>query len=178
MLVPPVSARRSPLRALECQSRCAEVRQSSGVSVAARQLNHCGCGNAVAGGSGHCWTLGGDVRTKTGALNDWLPSKLTGCFGNVGGSPRRLGVARNRAAEAFFIHFWGIFYPAGKTKWERSQKGFPSTMEPRIAGSVSRATDSQESPQGTGLVTAGIAPQLFQDLFYSRADAPQLLPPS
>lgn len=51
-------------------------------------------------------------------------------------------------------------------------------MEPRIAGSVSRATDSQESPQGTGLVTAGIAPQLFQDLFYSHADAPQLLPPS
>lgn len=50
-------------------------------------------------------------------------------------------------------------------------------MEPRIAGSVSRATDSQGSPQGTGLVTAGIAPQLFQDLFYSHADAPQLLPP-
>lgn len=42
-------------------------------------------------------------------------------------------------------------------------------MEPRIAGSVSKETDTQESPQGTGLVTAGIAPQLFQDLFYSRA---------
>lgn len=35
-------------------------------------------------------------------------------------------------------------------------------MEPRIAGSVStNATDTQESPQGTGLVTAGITPQLF-----------------
>lgn len=48
-------------------------------------------------------------------------------------------------------------------------------MEPRIAGSVStNATDTQESPQGTGLVTAEITPQLFQDLFYSRSDAPQL----
>lgn len=28
-------------------------------------------------------------------------------------------------------------------------------MEPRIAGSVSKETDTQESPQGTGLVTAG-----------------------
>lgn len=48
-------------------------------------------------------------------------------------------------------------------------------MEPRIAGSVStNATDTQESPQGTAFVTAGIAPQLFRDLFYSRADASQL----
>lgn len=48
-------------------------------------------------------------------------------------------------------------------------------MEPRNAGSVSiNATDTQESPQGTGLVNAGIT-QLFQDLFYFailRTDAP------
>ena len=51
-------------------------------------------------------------------------------------------------------------------------------MEPRIAGSVStNATDTQESPHGTGLVTAAIT-QHFQDLFYLRADAPQLLPSS
>lgn len=66
------------------------MRPSSGVSVAARRLNHCRCGNAVAGGSGHCWTLGGDVGTKGGTVTERLLSELTGCGGNVGGSPGQL----------------------------------------------------------------------------------------
>lgn len=80
--------------------------ESSGVSVAARQY---GCGNAVAGAIGHCWTLGGDVRTETGALSGWLSSTLTGCFGDVVWIPGRLGVARNRAAGVYFPHFPGDF---------------------------------------------------------------------
>lgn len=86
----PVSARRRHHHSLESQSRCAEVRPRSGVSVAARRLNRCRCGNAVAGGSGHCWTLGGDVGTKGGTVTERLLSELTGCGGDVGGSPGRL----------------------------------------------------------------------------------------
>lgn len=132
---------------LEGRSRCAEVRQNSGVSVAVR-LNRCDCGNAVVGGSGHCWTLGGDAHTRPGAVNGGLSSKLTSCLGDVGGSSRRLGVAQNRAAGASFPPtLRGIFYLLWNTKRERSQEGFPSTMEPRTAGSVSRAEDTQESPR-------------------------------
>lgn len=55
----------------------------------------------------------GDVRTEAGALSGWLSSKLTGCFGDVAGSPGRLGVARNRAAGFFSSIFQGIFYLVG-----------------------------------------------------------------
>lgn len=168
--VPPVSARRRHLHSLESQSRCAEVRPSSGVSVAARRLNRCRCRNAVAGGSGHCWTLGGDVGTKGGTVAERLLSELTGCGGDVGGRPGRLLLVAVSGASlcggAFsspFSFFWkagGNSYPAEKKSRETSEKGFPSTMEPRTAGSVSRAPDARGSPRGTGLVTAGIAPQL------------------
>lgn len=93
---------------LGCQSRCAEVRQRGelGCFRDGSAVNRCGCGNAVAGGSGHCWTLGGDESTENGALSGWLSTKLTGCFGDVGESPGRLGVARNRAAGGFSPPFF------------------------------------------------------------------------
>lgn len=99
-----VSARRSPPRTLGHQSRCVEVRQRGELGCFRRgsAVNRCGCGNAVAGGCRHCWTLGGDVRTDTGAVSGWLSSKLSGCFGDVDGSPGQLCVARNRAAGCFF----------------------------------------------------------------------------
>lgn len=68
VVVPSASFRGRHPRILESQSRCAEVRQNSGFSVAVREKNRCDCGNAVVGGSGHCWILGGDVHTKTGAV--------------------------------------------------------------------------------------------------------------
>lgn len=145
-VIPPVSARGRHLGALGCQIRCAEVRQRSGVSVAPRLLNRCGCGNAVARGSGHCWTLGGDACTKPGVLNALLSFKLTSCSGDVGGSPRR-------GQLGFFHPFFGGDFLCG---WEEGMREKPrripqhGAMEPRIAGSVSRATDTPDSPQGTG----------------------------
>lgn len=104
---PAVSARGSPPRALRRQSRCAEVKQRGELGCFRRgsAANRCGCGNAVAGGCGHCWRLGGDVRTDTGAVSGWPSSKLAGCSGDEGGSPGQLGVARYEAAAA------GCFFP-------------------------------------------------------------------
>lgn len=52
--------------------------------------SRCGCGNAVTRGCcGHCWTLGGDVRTGEGTHGGWLLFKLTGCLvGMRSGSAR------------------------------------------------------------------------------------------
>lgn len=44
-------------------------------------------------------------------------------------------------------------------------------MEPRIAGSVSRAADAEDTPRGL-FVNAEIAPQLFPDLFTGRRTTP------
>lgn len=60
----------------------------------------------------------------------------------------------------FFGGEGGNSGPAEKRRRGRTRKGFPSAMEPRIAESVSRASDTPGSPRGTGLVTADIAPQL------------------
>lgn len=127
------------------------------------------------------------MGTKPGTVTDWLPSELAGCGGDVGGSPRRLLVALSAGhlggggwqgklfpQPSYFLGGeGGNSGPAEKKRRGRTRKGFPGAMEPRIAGSVSRATDTQGSPRGTGLVTAGITPQLFfffqplsiQDLF-------------
>lgn len=132
-----------------------------------------GWGNAVAAGSGHSWTLGGDVRTETGALGGRLSFKLTGssfsgalkCVDGYG----RLGVAR------FFFSFFFFFYLPSLPRLYFSgdflccrrarNEGAAREDSPRIAGSVStNATDTQGRPRGTGLVPAGIA-QLFQPLF-------------
>lgn len=133
--------------------RQAEVRQLVYLGCFRRgsAVNRCGCGNAVARGSGHCRALGGDVRTEPGGLSGWLSSKLTGCFGDVGGSTTRLGVARSRVAACcfFYLLLTGIFLP-WKGERERSQKGIPSTMEPRIAGSVSTNSRHPGQPSGDG----------------------------
>lgn len=120
------------------------------------------------------------MGTKPGTVTDRLPSELAGCGGDVGGSPRRLLVALSAGhlgggwqgqlfpQPSYFLGGeGGNSGPAEKKRRGRTRKGFPGAMEPRIAGSVSRATDTQGSPRGTGLVTAGITPQLFfpQDLF-------------
>lgn len=113
MLVPRLSARGSRLYTFWCQSRCSEVKHRVwlGCFRHGSAVNRCGCGNAVAGGCGHCWTLGGDVRTGAGAHSGWLSSKLTGCFGDVGGTPGRLGVARSRAAGCFLPpHLYSLWF--------------------------------------------------------------------
>lgn len=71
-------------------------------------VNRCGCGNAVAGGSGHCWTLRGDVHTGAGGLSGCLSSKLKGLvfgkvWGDVDGSTGGLGVARSRENWVFYF---------------------------------------------------------------------------
>lgn len=101
------------------------MRQSSGVSGATRQMNRCGCGNAVAGGSGHCWSVGGNVHTKTGASDGWLSSKLTGSSGDVVGSPRRLGVAQRGAAWGFSNHFSGDFLNGGEDGMREKPRRIP-----------------------------------------------------
>ncbi|KAL6110967.1 uncharacterized protein ACO6RY_19940 [Pungitius sinensis] len=68
--VPRGSARGRRVRALGCQSRCAEVRRRAALGCFRRvpSVSRGGWGNAVAAGSGQSWTLGGDVLTETGAL--------------------------------------------------------------------------------------------------------------
>lgn len=99
--------------------------------------------------------------------------QVNGLSRGCGLDPRTVGCRAEQDSWIcfFYTQFLRYFLSCREeTEWERSQEGFPSTLEPRIAGSVStNATDTQESPHGSGLVTAGIAPQLFQDLFYSPA---------
>lgn len=128
------------------------------------------------------------MGTKPGTVTDRLPSELAGCGGDVGGSLRRLLVALSAGhlgggwqgqlfpQPSYFLGGeGGNSGPAEKKRRGRTRKGFPGAMEPRIAGSVSRATDTQGSPRGTGLVTAGITPQLFFPgpilITYTRATA-------
>lgn len=116
------------------------------------------------------------MGTKAGTVTDWLSSEFAGGGEDVGGSPRRLLVDLSggqlggggwRGSSPPQLSYFlgggeeGNSGPAEKRRRGRTRKGFPSAMEPRIAESVSRASDTQGSPRGTGIVNAEIAPQLF-----------------
>ncbi|KAK2817291.1 hypothetical protein Q5P01_025482 [Channa striata] len=135
----PGSYRRCPPGGVRSrESRCAEVKRRGELGCFRRgsERRRRGCGNAAAGGGGHCWTLGGDVRTRTGAPSGWLPSNLAGCSGDVRGSPGQADAARSVFPSR---RCTGAFLPcADETEAARSRGGFPSTMEPRTAGGCER----------------------------------------
>lgn len=178
---PPLSARGRRLCTLWCQSRCTEVKRrvELGFFRSGSAVNRCGCGNAVAGGCGHCWTLGGDVHTGAGAHSGWLSSKLTGCFEDVGGTPGRLGVARSSAAGCFLLPtFIACDFLLSRGRIRQTPRRIPQHYgAAHCRQREYKRNRHRESPQGTGLVTAGITHQLFRDLFYSRADASLLSAP-
>lgn len=170
-----MSTRGSHLCSFGSQSRCAEVRLSSGLSVATRCLTEvlqtweCGCRSqralldtrrrcgyetwhgdrlAVFRVRGLQWGCGRETQTAA-CRSEW------GTFGLVG-KPFSPSLPIIWGGEG------GNSGAAEKRRRGRTREGFPSAMEPHIAGNVSRASDTQGSPRGTGLVTAGIAPQLFR----------------
>lgn len=138
------------------------------------------------------------MGTKAGTVTDWLSSEFAGGGEDVGGSPRRLLVDLSggqlggggwRGSFPPQLSYFlgggeeGNSGPAEKRRRGRTRKGFPSAMEPRIAESVSRASDTQGSPRGTGIVNAEIAPQLFfvspskpsqSRTYFNRIQKPQL----
>lgn len=110
--------------------------------------NRCKRGNAVAGVSGHCWSLAGDVGTEPGTVTDWLCSE----WGCGGGEPRTVaGRSEWGDLGGGFGRCGRGFRCCGAEETGRTRAGFPSAMEPRTAESVSSAPDSPGSLQGMGL---------------------------
>lgn len=158
-LVPPVP----PGGALSVHSaaragapRWGSAEQGLGCFRRGSAVNRCGCGNAVAGGSGHCWTLGGDVRTDTGALSGWLLSKLAGLFLGVMwlGAPVSLGT--EQLCVCFFknsTHFFlGIFLPCwgGDENEREARKDSPAPWSHALQAAwvLTQQTPRGKSPSG------------------------------
>lgn len=133
---PPASTRGSPPpRAAASRSRCAEVKPRGELGCFRRVSAadeapwrwECGCRRL--------WALPDARRRRAHGRGSGerlaVVQVVAGCFGDVGREPRTVPGRGGGCACC-------------------SRGGFPSTMEPRIAGSVSMSADPRESPLARG----------------------------